>query len=279
MKKTILFAVFAGLMLFTCGCTSPPSEGGTSVPATEDKTVVTVTEDSAAGDVGTPAFIEKPAGDDIASEVMNILDNRMKQYTVSYETLVSMGGEEFTEEMTYYVKGEKVRVDTSYEMMDGEKGVSRIYILEDGMVMCMQEAGAGWTCMKMASSETGMKDPDEELAEMEENFESGEVSRLPDKVVAGVNTKCYRTFVSVGIQETADQGVGDVDYVYCLSNEGVPMYMEIKTGSMTTVQEAKTYRNTAIDSDFVPPAEPVDMAEAFRNMPGEGGFAVEGMLE
>jgi len=146
---------------------------------------------------------------------------------------------------------------------------SRYYINKDDFVMCNRQGGE-WSCMQIQKGqERQTEDVNKNMDELKKNVETHPVTRLPDRVIAGVNCKCFKVTVSINVPQAKETGLSEFESTSCVSPEGIPLYTETRSESMTSIMEATKYSTHVSDADFIPPAEPVDMMEAM--MGGSGG--------
>ena len=254
MKKMILFAVFVTSILAISGCTSPP-QGGADTKASP----------TVGGKVSESTSSGGGIAEDVKSGLKDLFRNRAREYVVAYDTTMTMEGTEQKAETTYYTKGEdKIRMDTTTDVQGMGAVESRFYMFPNQLVMCSKQSGQ-WTCMKMQQQEEST-DPDQQMRDIEDNIDQSPVTRLPDRVIAGVAAKCYKMTTSIKAPEAGETGMSSWETSYCISDDGVLLYSDSKSGNVHTVMEATKYSTTVSDSDFVPPAQPVDMMETLKNM-------------
>ena len=288
MKTKVFLAFYMALVLFTAGCSGPSQQDSgnsgqvVSTTQTTQENQVTTLSDSdaepvlntagkplsgpeevqpvAAADAG-PVQTEKPAATDSAkSELKSLFAGRVPEYSVSYNSVVSGGGQEHKTRMAYYMNGaDRIRIDT---IAEGAAAESRFYTLAGKYVMCIRQ-GPEWTCMNVAGKEqSGTTDPQDDLKKFEEQIDASAVAALPGRVIAGVSTKCYQTTLTVNDSQAKGSGLSSGQYVYCLTSEGVPLYIEASTQTLKMTQEADSYSTKVADSDLIPPAQAKDMREA-----------------
>jgi hypothetical protein len=238
-----VIALFVVLALTLAACqSSSPTPVGRDQPQEQQA--------NPTGGVPSGTGGQQPSGkiapeDDARDDFKALIGKKSSlSYMVEYDMTSSGTGGSTSGVMTQYVKGTKFRTDTVAQGVE-----SRTLLLADGMFSCSNQGE--WTCMKITVPET--KDP---AKEAEDNAESSQVTALPSRTIAGVSTKCFRVIVSDG----------QVDY--CLSPEGVPLYMKSsgeKDGvSYSSELTAKRYSTSVSDSAFELPAEAQDLSELMK---------------
>jgi hypothetical protein len=279
--KTILSILFV-LMLFFAGCSSPPANEQTTATtnAEGDQGTATTQSGAATTNAQTTATTASASGNSLTNDVLNLFRGAVTDYMVVYNIKTTGGTTDSTDsDMTYYIKGtEKMRMDSSFEF-EGKPSESRMYMVNEVFTSCTKMTGA-WSCMKISSS--NQKDPEESKKEMEDNIKTSSITRLADRVIIGINTKCYHMVMSITNadpeirQRIIDSGMENWESTYCISGDGVALYSESKTKDMVFIQEAKSYKKGTSDSDYVPPAEAKDLSSL---MGGAGGQPSGGMTE
>jgi hypothetical protein len=277
--KAILSVLFV-LMLFFAGCSSPPANEQTTATTNAEGDQGTATTQSGAATTNTQTTATTAAaGNGNTNELLNLFKGAVTDYMVVYNIKTTGGpGDSTNADMTQYIKGEnKMRMDSSY-VMNGQATETRMYLVDKVFTSCSKMAG-DWSCMKLSTP--NQKDPAETKKEMEDNIKTSSVTRLADRVVIGINTKCYHAVMSITNadpevrQRIIDAGMENWEATYCISNDGVALYSEAKSGDMTIVSEAKSYKKGTADSDYVPPAEAKDLSSLTGGDGSQGGLSQE----
>ena len=176
---------------------------------------------------------------DPSSELTNLLNKGQNaQYQVVYDLTSNGYGEPLVYEMTQYKKGAaKTRIDTTTSGIS-----SRSYVLLDKVYTCSDQKG--WTCYEFSadySQSTGVG------TAFEDELSTYEVKSLGDRQIVGTSSKCF------SIKNKSE------DVEYCLSAEGVPLYMKSESDAegqkITTTMVAKSYNKDVSDGDFELPAK------------------------
>jgi len=272
MMKKIVFAVLLVILLTVAGCTSAPKQDAvTDTPSGQEtgkedtgKTVTTVTEKETVTTQAKPGEDKPNAVTDLKAQLKGLFASAARQYTVAYDTTMSGAGQqEYKAQMAYYIMGEnKMRVDTLADMPGA--GESRFYMLDGSFIMCNKQGGE-WNCIKMPPQKDSSKDPKKQAEDIQKDIDLSEISQLPDRVIAGVTAKCYKMILTITSAEAKKAGLSSWENIYCVSPEGVLLFSDSRNENMHVIQEASSYKNSAADSDFVPPAQPKDLASG---MPG-----------
>lgn len=208
-------------------------------------------QNAAAGD--QPSDIKVDTKSDVKTSLKTIFDKmETMEYKVAYDITNTFQGKIQTSKLTQYVKGEKIRMDAS-STTGGQTYDSQTYITNEQIIACTNQQGA-WQCMKIEVPENQQPDISEKYKEEGEKFwQNYEVAGAPDRKLAGVTAKCFTVTFT-------EKQVGTIDEEVCYAPEGVPLYISTKTPEGTTVMSATSYKTSVSASDFVPPAEPQDVA-------------------
>jgi hypothetical protein len=264
----ILLAVFLAAVLLTAGCngtntqqsnnggntqttaaaavTQPTSSGGGSAQTTQTIQTLPTTQTTAVSSGGA------------LDDIKGLLGMGLRQYMVVYQmTFSGQNQPGYSGTMTYYLKSDgKVRTDTSADQME-----TRIYVKAGSATSCTKQ-GEEWACY-IIPVQQDQTDVGKNLEDAKNNIDTSPVTPLPDRVLAGVNCKCFKMTVTTKAPQEIVW-----DETYCLSPEGVPLYTEAKSASLQSVMTATKYSTQVSDADFVPPAEPQDLSKL---MQGAGG--------
>lgn len=186
-------------------------------------------------------------GDESArSELQAAFGNQSQDYSASYLLTVSSPTQEYSQEMKYFIMGkDRVRIDSRMDSSGG-KQESRAYMLGNKSSLCYLNASV-WSC---ASSELGAGSPNSyevSRQKMDAAISSATVQRLAERVVAGLSAKCYNLSGS-------SYGVA-WDYLYCVSEGGVPLYVVAESGGIVITQEATAYSNNVSSLDYILPVQ------------------------
>jgi hypothetical protein len=253
-----IFAVFLVILLATAGCNSPPEQNAAKDTAPSQETTQ--------ADEVKPVDTKPDAGTDLKAQFTSLFTGGAKDYMVSYDTTVSGAGQPgYTAKMAYYLKGvDKLRVDTLADIPGA--GDSRFYKVSESFIMCNKQGGV-WNCIKMPQQQDSSQDPKKQTEEIQKNIETSEITQLPDRIIAGVSAKCYRMIVSVSTEEAKASGMSSWDNTYCVSTDGVLLFSDSMNDKTHIVQEATSYVKGVADSEFVPPAQPKDLASGIPGAP------------
>jgi len=262
------------LMLFFAGCSSPPANGQTTATTNADNgqnTAETTQARAVTTNAQTTATTAAVSSSGSNNELLNLFNGAVTDYMIVYNVKTSGGTTPSTNgDMTQYIKGDsKMRMDSSF-VMNGTTTESRIYMVDKVVTSCTNAIGT-WSCMKLPNS--NQTDPAQAKKDLEDNIKTSSVTRIADRVIIGINTKCYHVVMSITNADPAvkqriiDSGMENWDATYCISGDGVALYSEATTKDMTITMEAKSYQKGTADSDYVPPVTPTDLS---RLMGGEG---------
>ncbi|MFO8016437.1 MAG: hypothetical protein R6U32_05010 [Candidatus Woesearchaeota archaeon] len=190
--------------------------------------------------------MEGPSFMDIVSE------KKSSSYMVDYEYSTSGMDEDVSGEMALYLDSPKQRIDSKFEM-NGQKMEARTYIEGDGYTVCFQQDGE-WTCMEMDMSQYKSQSSAGSQATSgaqgaEENPSDYNINPAGTRNIAGETAYCFE------VQPKDSEGTTTA----CYNNDGVMLYAQYEGPDYTVTSEAMDYSMSVSDSDFVPPAEPMDM--------------------
>ena len=167
------------------------------------------------------------------------------EYMVQYNINANVAGQQTSTAMTHYVKGiTRMRTDTETQ------GMELRTVIDNGKIYTCTTATGQWMCFE---TEVDMSMSDIQQAEVEDNPEQYDIRALPDRTIAGVQTKCFEIDVEDG------------KVSYCYSPQGVPLYVKTEgtTEGIAYLSEmtATAYSTTVSDSVFEIPAEPGAMPD------------------
>ncbi|MEM2137849.1 MAG: hypothetical protein QW568_02070 [Candidatus Anstonellaceae archaeon] len=238
MKSLILVSLVCAMLIF--GCTgeqkqqAPSNNAGGGQPK----------GDSGAG--------ENSGGSQASQPEKSPLDSLLglfglnSGWKATYE--LSGTGMQGVSEMTQYVKGiGKIRIDATASNIE-----LRTYFLGSDMYSCTKQGS--WGCLKFSVPKTEQTDSSQLSYDLKnklkENAAKYSVSADGTMQVAGVTATCFRV--------TSDEA----NVRYCVSPEGVPLYMLTTAKSegknAEFLMKAKSYSTSVSDSDFALPAEPIE---------------------
>ena len=180
------------------------------------------------------------------SELQAAFGDQSPEYSASYLLTFSSPTQVYSQKMTYFIMGkDRVRIDSRMEFPQDKKE-SRVYMLGNKSVLCSLNESV-WSCAA-SELEAGYSNAYEASRQkMEDAISGATVQRLAERVVAGVSAKCYNLSGSTS-------GI-PWDYVYCISEGGVPLYVVAESGGMEITQEATMYSNNVSYSDYVLPIQ------------------------
>lgn len=214
------FVLFVVLMMLLVGCTAQMAED------TSDDSMEEVEDEAMEETMEEPEAMEEVDAKD--ASLLETYFERSVEFQVTYD----IESKDYSGEMTQYIKGSKIRVDVETQGINAQT-----YVL-DKVYSCTDAQGS-WMCFTSENDvEYGVNE------DVKENVADYEVVAIGDKVVAGVNTKCFRIEVEDGTVE------------YCYSGDNVPLYVKTITSQGTTELTATTYSTSVSDSVFELPAEP-----------------------
>ncbi len=160
-----------------------------------------------------------------------------RKASLAFEVEYQLTANGVASKMTQFVKKSLLRTDISAQGVE-----SRVYVTADGMFTCMNQGD--WSCFTLNK---GQESYDSAVKDVEANPENYKIEKLPNREVAGTSASCFRITTE-----------GTVEY--CLSGEGVPLYMKSTGDGYTSEMVAQRYSLSVPDSVFKLPAEPQDLS-------------------
>lgn len=238
LKRTIALLAVLLLALSIAGCDED------EVNQIEEEMEQQETEEQGAAEAGAEQGSE---GSEWSEKFTNLVSKKKSlEFSVEYDYSISgpSGTDSWT--LTQYFGQEKYRMDTT---VNGQEG--RMYMVDNQITSC-QKQGGDWMCMQLTSGDEGkMDDPTETFTEIEEDPGDVDAAYKGTRRIAGTTAYCY------GVDWSSYGTEGGMDV--CYSKEGVPLYMKSESAGTTVELEAQSYDTGVSDSDFIPPAEPMDM--------------------
>ena len=136
-------------------------------------------------------------------------------------------------EMTQYLKGSNIRTDMTASGMQ-----ARTYMVSGKVSSCVL-AGTKWMCTDMTAQ---MGNTTSDLSQQLQS-EQAKYTITADgtESIAGTTATCYKIVSSDGTDR------------YCISPEGVPLYIKTSAEGSEMVMQAKSYSTSVADSDFALP--------------------------
>ncbi len=178
-----------------------------------------------------------------AGEVPSYLKKALmnSEFLVFYDVVGKSPEGTFEGETHWFKKGEKFRTDFFFHGNE-----TRNYQLGDAYYTCFKFNGV-WQCMEYSAPSAGGGESkgQGEFYTLEDLMKNEiEVKELPPKTILGEKTHCY----SIKSQ-------GQTSNV-CVNDEGIVLFMEVKSREGTYVMRAKKYSRRVKDSAFSLPAKP-----------------------
>lgn len=233
--KQLIFVVIALAVLVTA-CSSAPQEEQQPADQQQEEQQQAAPESA-------------PAKDD-AKELFKGLAGKTLEYSVTYRQTVGSGD---AQEMTMYLKGQKMRVDTT-TTEDGKTVQGIVIVADKEFISCTKDGS--WTCMAFGQEDQETPDMTADLNEMEENVDNYIVTKVADRTIAGAKATCF-AFEMQGVSEEV-----------CYSKEGVPLYIMVKTPQDESLLVATAYSASVADSVFEPPVEPQSLEDLMAELAG-----------
>jgi hypothetical protein len=223
----VLFVVISSLLAWACGGGGKEEPGAATAPAATSPAGETPEAQGGGGQFG-----------DLAGKFGKAT------FKVTYE-LTSGAGAGVTEgSMTWYKKGDNLRMDMSGEF-EGQQTSAIFIIRPDKSYFCtsVPEMGEAGSCFTTSGAEG--EGVGEIATELEKTLTDPNVDVVStsSRNIAGEDAKCY-TVRSPDIEGEAE---------VCLNNEGVPLFTKETVGGEEMSLEATDFSRDVSDGDFEPP--------------------------
>ncbi|MBR9692462.1 hypothetical protein GOV07_00865, partial [Candidatus Woesearchaeota archaeon] len=188
-------------------------------------------------------IIDEPAPTFDAKEALcAIYNNPLEEYSVAYTLTKTENGQTQKRSEVLFVKGKKERNDIEI-IVDGLSYEERGIGLSDRVIVCAKPLE--WECYELPVPQNTTK----EKPSCDELWGDKEVQFSPDRLVVGTVTNCFISAVTI-------PGEGMTTSEACYTDDGIPLYFEIKGSQGTIVQQASSYGTAVPDSAFEPPVKP-----------------------
>ena len=204
-------------------------------------------------DVVIAPIVDDPLQLDAKEALRAIFDNPPEEYSVAYSLTQTANGQTQRSSENLFIKGENTRTDhegsvdgTSYETRE-------IVIGDDRFITCAKQAG--WECYALPLPPNATM----EKPSFDELWGDKDVQFSPDRLVVGTVTNCFIFAIII-------PGEGTLTSEACYTDDGIPLYFEMKGSQGTIVQQAVSYGTAVPDSAFEPPVKPGTQEEFFALM-------------
>ena len=251
MGKRFLSVVLASVVVAACGggaSTTTTASAGASAAATTAATTARTTAPTAA------ATSAAPAGPGLADL---LAASKNATYKITYKITATGGGAEaMNGTQTWYFKPPRSRFD--FNIAQGGQNLQiSFYSLPEGQIYCTVITGAGATCfsVKGAGSPADSNIAMSTQSELINNPSKYGATFTGTKTFAGLQGNCY------DVKSTVAAGAFSGGS-FCYSKEGIPLLQSFTASaqgqSSSWTVEATNYSATVADSDFTPPAKPIN---------------------
>ncbi len=248
MKQIILISLVCVALLFGCAGSNEQKQPAATGKSQQGNGAA-ASSGSTKNDVSTGTFAQNALESLLGTLKLN------SGWKVTYQ--LSGTGMQGTTEMSQYVKGtEKFRTDVSAAGME-----TRTYVMDNKAYLCTKTGE--WSCLKFTVPKNDSSQASYELeSELETDASKYNVTADGTMQVAGVTAACFKVVSA------------DASTRYCVSAEGVPLYVKSSAQSEGQAVEyemkAKSYSASVSDSDFALPAEPQEFSLPGANGSGAG---------
>jgi len=198
---------------------------------------------SSSGSVDTEVEVASGGSGDGEDLVNFISKKKSLEFSVEYDYSISGSGSDDTWTFKQYFAKNKYRMDSNMQDSEG-----RFYYVGDEIISCSKQ-DREWTCMKLEGAQE-MEDPTEQFSDIEDDPDRFDSTYRGTRMIAGTTAHCW------GVDYGRSMGEMEI----CYNVDGIPLYMKASSGGTTMEMEAKSFKKGVSASDFVPPAEPMDMA-------------------
>lgn len=164
-------------------------------------------------------------------------------YKVTYRVSSTAGGQAMSSMQTWYVSGQRFRMDLAVTQGTTTGSVS-IFATPDGTYSCVSGSGSAAQCLGLPQAEAYAQSPAASFdAAIRQNPDSFGASFAGTRTIAGTNASCY------GVSGTA---VGFSQGTICYTNTGVPLLYQFDASGLSFTMEATAF-SVPTDADFALP--------------------------
>ena len=165
-------------------------------------------------------------------------------YKVSYRVTSTAGGQAVSGSQTWYVSGQKFRMDLAVAQ-GGSTGSISIFATPDGTFSCVAGGGAPAQCFGMPAAQAFAQSPGASFdASIRQNPDAFGASFTDTRSIAGTSASCY------SVSGTA---AGFSKGTICYSSTGVPLLYQFDASGLSFTMEATSY-GVPGDADFTLPS-------------------------
>ncbi|MBN1645997.1 hypothetical protein JW868_03070 [Candidatus Woesearchaeota archaeon] len=199
-----------------------------------------------------PKEVEPSIKEQYAGIVTKKIDSVTVLYGMVSDFTTSEGVRTIVEETKVVISGNNEARFT--KVIDGGNIVeTRKILVGDKFIDCGKTAD-GWLCYQTTI------DPDQPrvptVQQVLDSMGGVEVQKLDSKMIAGIETQCF-------LITPPD----NAEIQRCFSPQGVLMFDLVNTDDFKSQNAALAYTTEVTESDFVPPAVPVDVQDITANIP------------
>lgn len=168
-------------------------------------------------------------------------------YKVTYRVSSSAGGQAVSGTQTWYVSGQKFRMDLTVAQ-GGTTGAISIFATPDGTYSCVGSGtGPSMQCFGLPQSQAFAESPAASFdASIRQNPDAFGATFSGSRTIAGTSASCY------GVNGSA---AGLSQGTICYSGNGVPLLYQFDSSGLGVTMEATSF-GVPSDADFALPATP-----------------------
>ena len=165
-------------------------------------------------------------------------------YKVSYRVTSTAGGQAVSGSQTWYVSGQKFRMDLALSQ-SGSAGSISIFATPDGSFSCVGQGGAPAQCFGLPAAQAFAQSPGAAFdASIRQNPDAFGASFTDTRSIAGTSASCY------SVSGTAS---GFSKGTICYSGTGVPLLYQFDASGLSFTMEATSF-GVPGDGDFTLPS-------------------------
>ena len=165
-------------------------------------------------------------------------------YKVSYRVTSTAGGQAVSGSQTWYVSGQKFRMDLAMSQGASNGSIS-IFATPDGTFSCVAGGGAPAQCFGMPAAQAFAQSPGASFdASIRQNPDAFGASFTDTRSIAGTSASCY------SVSGTA---AGFSKGTICYSSTGVPLLYQFDASGLGFTMEATSF-GVPGDADFTLPS-------------------------
>ena len=233
MKGLLVIGLVCAMLFLGCAAQQPAAQNPPTQPVGAAANPAAPAQPATGGATAKENKTETKPPEAPAKSASDTLLGALKAgsgYKVVYDVTAGTAGSYV---MTQYIKGGNSRIDMALSGME-----SRTYTVSGKVNSCVL-AGAKWMCSDVTSQMGSQADLGEQLQTQASKYT---ITADGTESVASTTATCYKVISSDGTVR------------YCISSDGVPLYVKTTAQGTEVVMKAKSYSTGVADADFALPS-------------------------